>query len=209
GLPPLDLCNPGPDQLVWIRATSARPSMTVTPGCSDVAMFDFEALLGKLRRRPTAWLETRRDEIVREQRRLHGEELAWTRELDERGAIDEPLPGRDGVSARTVRETVETARALESLPSVAAAAHEGSLSSEQLGAVAQLADGSSDAEWARRAPNIPPADLARLARTQRKPTDDDARRPREARHLRMWWSRDRGMLGVRGELPDVAGARFE
>ncbi len=27
--------------------------------------------------------------------------------------------------------------------------------------------------------------------------------------LRMWWEQDRGMLQVRGELPDVLGAKFE
>ena len=25
----------------------------------------------------------------------------------------------------------------------------------------------------------------------------------------MWWEKDRGMLHVRGELPDVMGAKFE
>lgn len=52
----------------------------------------------------------RREELVRERRRLPVEELAVTRVLDERGAIDEVLSCRDGVSARTVRETIETAR---------------------------------------------------------------------------------------------------
>ncbi len=46
------------------------------------------------------------------------------RVLDERGQIDLSV-GRDGESARVVREKVETARALESLPAVAAAAHAG------------------------------------------------------------------------------------
>jgi hypothetical protein len=132
-----------------------------------------------------------------------------TRVLDERGAFDDTLAARDGVSARTVREARETARALESLPRVAAAAHAGRLSSEQLEHVAQLADEQSDAEWASRAPKVAPVDLARLARTQSKPTVDDSRRRREARSLRMWWQRDTGTLSIRGELPDLDGARFE
>jgi hypothetical protein len=147
--------------------------------------------------------------MVREQRRLRIEELAVTRVLDERGQVDESLAGRDGVSCRTARETVDTARALESLPHIAAAAHAGELSGEQLVSVAQLADEESDAEWARRAPNVAPGDLARLARCQRTPSVDDSRRRREARYLRMWWRKDTGMLGFVCELPDLDGARFE
>ena len=132
-----------------------------------------------------------------------------TRVLDERGALDASVAAVDGVSERTVRETVETARALESLPEVAAAAHAGTLSPEQLGAVAQLADETSDAEWARRAPNVAPSDLARMVRTRRTPTMDEARARRAARGLRMWWQPDRGMLAIRGELADLDGSRFE
>ena len=90
----------------------------------------------------------RRDELVREQRRLRVEELAVVAVLDERGRIDESVAARDGVSSRSVRETVETARALESLPAVAAAAYAGDLSTEQLGPVVALADEATDAEWA-------------------------------------------------------------
>ncbi len=78
---------------------------------------------------------------------MQSEELAIVRVLDERGRIDVSV-GVDGESARTVREKVETARALESLPAVAAAAHAGRLSAEQLDAVVRLADEESDAEWA-------------------------------------------------------------
>jgi hypothetical protein len=38
-------------------------------------------------------------------------ELAVTAVLDQRGAVDDSLAARDGVSVRSVRETVETARA--------------------------------------------------------------------------------------------------
>ncbi len=172
-------------------------------------MFDVGHCLDEMRCRPTDWLVARRELLVREQRRLRVEELAVTRVLDERGALDESVSARDGVSVRAARDTLECARALETLPEVAAAAYEGRLSGEQLASVAQLADETSDREWASRAPNIAPADLARLVRTQRKPTVEDARRRRDARSLRMWWERDRGMLSVRGELPDIDGARFE
>ncbi len=144
-------------------------------------MFDVTECLDQLRRRETGWLVARRCELVREQRRLRVEELAVTRVLDERGALDVSVAAADGVSERTVRETVETARALESLPEVAAAAYAGTLSGEQLGAVAQLADEASDAEWARRAPHVAPVDLARMVRTHRTPTMDEARARRAAR----------------------------
>jgi len=108
-----------------------------------------------------------------------------------------------------VREKLETARALESLPAVAAAAHAGALSAEQLGSVVRLADGASDAEWAQRAPHVAPVDLARLARAQRTPTVEDWRARQDAQRVRMWWQKDRGMLQVHSELADLLGVRFE
>jgi hypothetical protein len=137
--------------------------MSVTPRWFDEHMFDLGAHLDDLRSRPTGWLRARRAELIRERRRLRVEELAVTRVLDERGSLDPGTAERDGVSERTVRETVETARALETLPEIAAAAWEGDLSSEQLGPVVQLADHDSDAEWAERAPRVAPADLSRIA----------------------------------------------
>jgi hypothetical protein len=172
-------------------------------------VFDVIDHLDGLRCRETAWLLQRREELVREQRRLRVEELAVTRVLDERGKADDTFAARDGVSVRTMRETIETARALESLPCVAAAAHAGALSDEQLGHVAQLADETTDAEWAHRAPRVAPVDLARMVRTFDKPTIEEGRARHEARSLRMWWSTDKGMLNVRGALPDLDGARFE
>ena len=172
-------------------------------------MFDVIDHLDGLRCRRTEWLLERREQLVREQRRLRVEELAVTRVLDERGQADDTLAARDGVSLHTIRETIETARALESLPCVAAAAHAGALSHEQLGPVTQLADEASDAEWAHRAPRVAPADLARMVRTSTPPTTEDDHARQEARSLRMWWSADKGMLNLRGALADLDGARFE
>jgi hypothetical protein len=172
--------------------------------------FDYPALVDELGCRPTDWLQARRRELVGEQRRLRVEELAVVAVLDRRGALDpDRVAAADGVPARALRETIETARHLESLPVVAAAAHAGAVSDEQLAPLARLADPESDAEWARRAPSTAPADLAHLARTKTVPGAADARRRREARNFRMWWSKDRGMLNVRGELPDVDGALVE
>ena len=194
---------------MFFHLKHGESGISVTPPWLDEDMFDVEAHLGGLRRRPTEWLVARREGLVREQRRLRVEELAVTRVLDERGALDEGVAARDGVSERTARETVETARALESLLSIAAAAHAGDLSAEQLGSVTRLADEASDAEWAQRAPNVAPVDLARMVRSQRTPTMDEARARRQGRALRMWWQPESGMLAVRGELPDLDGARFE
>ncbi|MDQ1433035.1 MAG: hypothetical protein QOF40_3637, partial [Actinomycetota bacterium] len=173
-----------------------------------MGMFDLTDCLDTLRSHSTEWLEERRRQVVAEVRRLQSEEFAIVRVLDERGRIDVST-GLDGESARTVREKVETARALESLPSIAAAAHEGRLSAEQLGAVVRLADEESDAEWAARAPNVTPADLARMARAKVKPTVEEGRARHAARNLWMRWDDDRGMLRGGFALPDVMGAKFE
>ena len=107
--------------------------------------------------------------------------------------------GADGESARTMREKVETAR-WSRCRQVAAAAHAGELSDEQLGSVVKLADEESDAEWARRASNVAPADLARLARSRSTPSVariaawGDGRR-RGA----VWWQGD---VALRGQLTD-------
>ncbi len=171
-------------------------------------MFDVGSHLDELRSWPTDRLLAHHEALVREVRRLELEDLDVLRVLDERGQIDVSV-GRDGESARTVREKVETARALESLPAVAAAAHSGVLSSEQLGEVVKLADEESDAEWAARAPNMTPADLARKARQKTKPTVEESLARHAARHFWMRWNRAHTMLQVHGELPDVMGVKFE
>lgn len=108
-------------------------------------MFASPDRLDWLRSHSTEWLEARRVEVVGEDRRLQSEEHAILSVLDERGRIDTSA-GLDGESARTVRATVETARALESLPAVAAAARAGDLSAEQPREVVKLADAESDGE---------------------------------------------------------------
>jgi hypothetical protein len=171
-------------------------------------MFDIADHLDELRCWPTDRLAARRDELIGVQRQARVEELAIVRILDERGRID---PTRDdhGESARTMRDAVETARALESLPGIAAVAYAGELSGEQLSAVTKFADEASDGEWARRAPNTAPAELARMARNAAKPTTANSRARYAARSLRMWWTPDKGMLQLHGQLPDVMGATFE
>ena len=171
-------------------------------------MFEIADHLDELRCWPTERLRRELDALVGEQRRLRTKELAVLRVLDERGQVD-PTIDAAGESARTVRDKLETARSLESLPEIAAAAYEGALSSEQLRAVTKLADEDSDAEWARRAPNVAPVELARLARNAVKPSTEDSRARYEARSLRMWWTQGKGTLHLHGQLPDVLGATFE
>jgi hypothetical protein len=118
-------------------------------------MFDIADHLDDLRSWPTDRLVCRRDDLIGVQRQARVEELAIVRILDERGRID-PTVDDHGESAQTVRDKVETARRLESLPEIAAVAYDGALSPEQLNAVTKLADEFSDAEWARRAPNVAP-----------------------------------------------------
>ena len=108
-----------------------------------------------------------------------------------------------------MRESVETARMLDALPRVAAAAAEGHLSATQLASVVHLADAATDAEWAARAPQCAPADLARLVRARRTPTVEESRRRWESRELRFWWDARTGMCTGRFVLPDLAGAAFE
>src|SRR5262245_5879245 len=138
-----------------------------------------------MRTHSTGWLENRRVEVIDAQRELRSEELAITRVLDERGRIDVTM-GSAGESARVVRDNVETARALESLPMIAAAAHAGRLSDEQLHAVVHVADEDSDKEWAQKAPNIDASELNRMARNAKKPSTESSRAQHEARSLKMW-----------------------
>jgi hypothetical protein len=150
-------------------------------------MFDVVDHLDELRSWPTDRLVARRHEVVRAKRRLEIEELDILRVLDERGRVD-PTVGDQGESPSTLRDKLETARVLESLPEIAAVAYEGDLSAEQLSSVAKLADEASDVEWARRAPRVAPGELARLARNASKPSTEDSRARYAARSLRMWWT---------------------
>src|SRR3954452_12915988 len=192
------------------RPTQTRPirTISVTPPCFDRWMFAIADHLDELRCWPTDRLERRRVELLQAKRRLETEELAIVRVLDERGRID-PSVGEQGEAARAVRDKVETARRLESLPKIAAAAYDGALSPEQLREVTKFADEGSDAEWARRAPNVAPGELARMARNPSKPTTEDSRQRYDARELRMWWTPNKGMLHLRGQLPSVMGATLE
>ncbi len=172
-------------------------------------MFDWTNRLTEIRCHDTAWIRTRLDGVVAEQRALKVEELALRRVLDERGKVDlneEILRGSHNESPRTIRQTNEVARQLESLPAIAAAAHAGSLSWDQLKPLVEFATPETDARWAERAPRYSPADLERIARKQKVPTEADAKARREARDFRFWVRPGSGMVSGHFELPDVDGA---
>ena len=196
-----------------VCARSIRGVVGVIPLCDAWLViehtFDYPERVAELASRPTPWLLERRGGLVREQRRLRVEELAVTAVLDERGALDDATAARDGVSVDAIREEVETARALELLPAIAAAAHAGSISDQQLAPLARFADADSDREWAQRAPHTAPADLERIARCAMKPTSEEAHARRKAREFTIGWRPNTGMLSLRGEIPDIDGALVE
>ena len=173
--------------------------------------FDFQDLLNDLRCHSTEWLAERREWLVREQRRLQVEELGVLAVLDERGAVDDSLAGKDGTRTRDVRRKRATAKNLKKQPNLAKAAAKGKLSQEQLDHASDLAgdDPDEDERWANNAPDWSPEDLAKKVREQRTPTAEDGAARRTARELRFWWRPDHGMLDGRFSLPDIDGAIFE
>jgi hypothetical protein len=179
------------------------------PTTEDAAGPDYGSLLHELRCHTTEWLLEYRGKAIREQRGARLRELAATAVLDERGRVDDTLAAADGVSLRALHETVETARVLEELPAVAAAAGAGRISDEQLAAVTRLADASTDQDWAQRAATTSPVDLQRELRATKVPSAEDLTRRRARRSLRWWWNPERTMLCLRGELPDLDGVVVE
>ena len=177
---------------------------SIGDACPD---FDYRERLDELRCHATSWLEARRAELRREQQRLRVEELAVLRILDERRALG-PFPDAT-VTERTRRELLEVARALESTPAIATAAHEGELSWDQLTPLSRLATPETDREWAERAPRCAPIDLAREARRVQVVTPSDAAARRAARELRTWREPESGMIAGRFGLPDVDGVIVE
>ena len=168
----------------------------------------FDTLVDELRTHSTEWLRHEREQLVVQQRNLRAREMAVLTVLDERGQVDCSM-GSHGESAQVLRDKMETARGLESLPAIGKVAMEGGFSDEQLSSVVKLADAESDREWAARGPNADPVELARLARKAKKPTEEEARARFAARELRMWHGKRDGMLHLRGQLPDDMGAKFE
>ncbi len=165
------------------------------------AGFDFRARVDTLRCRSTPALRPYVADLAAEEQRVRLERLAATRVLDDRqalGVVPDP-------TASASRMKTELGVALESLPQVAAAAHAGSLSWDQLAPLTKVATPATDAEWARRGPNVPPVELQRMAHRAQKVTAADAEARRRARAVFTWREQESGMACGRWSLPDVDG----
>jgi len=169
--------------------------------------FDFAAGVEALRARDTGWLCTRERELTRVEREARVERMMVKRVLDERGVLDR-VPDAS-VSERTARAEVEVARRLESQPEIAAAAHAGRISWDQLQPLVELATPDTDAEWARRGARAAPAELNRMARKTRAVSLAEAEARHRAREFRWWRTNDGDMLRVSGAIPDINGAYVE
>jgi Domain of unknown function (DUF222) len=180
--------------------TTTATSMIETELDTD---FDFGARVDALRCHPTPTLRARVAEARREQQRWRLEELAATRVLDDRGALD-GMPDST-ISARTARTNVEVARGLERLPRIAAGAFDGSLSWDQVQPLVQLATPETDGEWAERGARLSPGELQRTARRAQVVTAADAALRRELRSVVSWREDGSGMTAGRWRLPDVDG----
>ena len=165
---------------------SSAPASAVTE-----ANYEFAARVDALRCHSTKSLRTVVTDARRDQQRWYLEELAATRVLYDRHALDAiPDPS---VSARTAKTNREVARSLESLPEVAAAAWSGDLSKDQLVPVTEVATPATDSEWARRGCRTAPVDLQRQVRATRTVTAADAAARRAARYMTSWRDADQGM----------------
>jgi hypothetical protein len=165
--------------------------------------FDFAARVEELRRHETGDVREVVRRARREQQRWHLEELAATRVLDDRGALDRmPDPT---VSTRTAKTNLELARELESLPEIAAAAAAGDLTWDQLQPVVALATPETDAEWAQRGANAAVGDLSRMARRNRVVSAAEAAERHDLRSVFSWHEAETGMSAGRWRLPDVEG----
>ncbi len=184
-------------------------SMPVSQGPAPVPAdrFDFAARVDEFRCHSTKALRSIVADARREQQRWYLEELAATRVLEDREALD-GVPD-SSVSARTAKTNREVARSLESLPEVAAAAWDGSLSKDQLVPVTEVATPATDAEWAQRGARTAPVDLQRQARAARTVTAADAAARRAARYVTSWRDAEQGMVFGRWALPDVDGVLVE
>ncbi|HUV09552.1 MAG TPA: hypothetical protein VMX12_01145 [Acidimicrobiia bacterium] len=165
--------------------------------------FDFRDRVDALRCRSTKALRCYVADLATQEQRIRLERLAATRVLDDRNALG-AVPDPKTAAQRTKTE-LGIARALESLPAVSAAAHEGALSWDQLAPLTRVATPATDAEWARRGPNVAPVDLQRMARTAQKVTTADAEARRRARSVFTWREPESGMACGRWSLPDVDG----
>lgn len=186
---------------LWFTHDHAAP--TVIDSTSD-EKYDFSARVDALRCHSTDWLKARLLEARVEKDRWWLEELAVIRVLDDREALG-PFPDASQ-SARTNKTNQRVARELESLPKLAAAAHNGEISKDRLEPLVELATPETDGEWSQRGKRMSPGDLDRMARMRQKVSAADAAARREARSVYTWRNSEKGVAwrGVPSRAPGAS-----
>jgi hypothetical protein len=111
-----------------------------------------------------------------------------------------------GVSRTAANDQLRLARQLDGLPNLAGAAARGELSTAQAKPAAQLADPTTDRQWAVQAPGLPVGVLDRQAAKRSRPTSADHHAARRNRHFRAW--NDGLELRFRGAMPTDDGQRL-
>ena len=130
------------------------------------------------------------------------------RVLDERGQIDATV-GRDGESARTVRDSVGDGAGVGVTAGGRGRGARGPVERRP----AELGGEARRRGVGRR---VGTAGTERGTRRSRadgahevEADAEEGRARYEARSLRMWWTSDKGMLHLHGQFPDVMGAKLE
>jgi hypothetical protein len=164
--------------------------------CDDDALVDAFVQLGSLERATRA----QRLAVLA----VLDERQAWT--VDGATDVVAWVAATDAVHRSTASDMVDQARALVSLPALAAVAAEGRLSADQLRHVAVLATAETDGVWADEAPGASPDRLRRLLVASRRLRPGEAVERDRRRGVR-WWHDDRtGMVRITGRLTADAGA---
>lgn len=153
----------------------------------------FESVVEQLRTCDNEDLVAAHDSVRALERVVRMQRLALLAVLEERqvyrpdGCRDMAswVAARDMVHLGTARADVEVARALQSLPELAAVAGSGQLSGDQLRHLAVLVTPSTDATWAEAAPIQPPGRLARMAAEARRVEPSEARDAYEERTVKI------------------------
>jgi hypothetical protein len=119
------------------------------------------------------------------------------------------LAGRYSLAWGTAREWVRVAHALQGLPRIAEAYTSARLSWDQLRPLTRFATPETDEQWARKGPELRPADLWREARRHERLRAREAQQIHRERYLWLSWDHHRPVLWLEGMLPAEEGAAVE
>jgi hypothetical protein len=146
------------------------------------------------------------------QRAIEGERLQILAVLDEReawradGALDagQWVAATDAVPAPDGRVLARVAARLVVLPALREASAEGRVSLAQLRWLVELADETSDEQWAKDGPSCSPAALERLVKQRRRVSPEEAAAQHRRRSFRWWEARHGHGVRFAGLLPHDA-----